>query len=748
VRTGPNYSRNGKKAPSKASFYECCAVDLVAAERRIDVFGEKVMLPEIPAHFKGLDLPPLFIANCQIPHDGPSFSGIRGDGKCSMAVYYFRLTEATVAELKAGEDTYSNALKLLIKFVREAETDKVIRQYFKVICLVENMAELGMGSLSKLSGKPVLARATGTATTREDFMEFDINVHNFSAIARKSLQSAQGYVANMEQQVGFVIQGTTDAELPEQMLGVTRVHLTDFTKGRPFGSIAEDSEAGAKSISAVPVSVAETTGTGVQPELQKSGTAVAVKAPPESLPDVREKRGGSFTGIFRKRNSARSSTPLDADKMAKAAAGATIAEQGEGAGSSANAVDLRIDPDASPGGPGWDHPEFSTKSGERVECQTHQFEPDLDEKLGEDESPRPLFSWFICGCGRRQQSSVEMVHTPPQSPRSTQRHEPTATPVPAPAPSPVPAPAISSSSVLPGPPLHLAEEHAVDCSHPAKEEEACDDALPAKEDGKAASPPQGNPVAIRVKAKSKARSAPPPLAPPASAPKGKSVNVNLRMVDGNGEEKSWLLQMDESSDVRRIKDALAERTGSDIDHLELYMTDDSRVADDRGGDVSGKALIALTFLRALPDHCDINVAADHAESVSPAAAGQVEHTGEITNSGSAGKKGKKKRVMGTSFSKVGSRVGSKLGKWRSPLRGRARSKGSSPEGPADASINEENGESDTPAKDGQGGASSPRLRDDESVESLLQFAKEFPGDSDASSDKLEKELRIRLVAPT
>lgn len=267
----------------------------------------------------------------------------------------------------------------------------------------------------------------------------------------------------------------------------------------------------------------------------------------------------------------------------------------------------------------------------------------------------------------------------------------------------------------------------MDCSHPAKEEEACDDALPAKEDGKAASPPQGNPVAIRVKAKSKARSAPPPLAAPASAPKGKSVNVNLRMVDGNGEEKSWLLQMDESSDVRRIKDALAERTGSDIDHLELYMTDDSRVADDRGGDVS---------------------AADHAESVSPAAAGQVEHTGEITDSGSAGKKGKKKRVMGTSFSKVGSRVGSKLGKWRSPLRGRARSKGSSPEGPADASINEENGESDTPAKDGQGGASSPRLRDDESVESLLQFAKEFPGDSDASSDKLEKELRIRLVAPT
>ena len=25
VRTGPNYSRNGKKAPSKAPFYECCA---------------------------------------------------------------------------------------------------------------------------------------------------------------------------------------------------------------------------------------------------------------------------------------------------------------------------------------------------------------------------------------------------------------------------------------------------------------------------------------------------------------------------------------------------------------------------------------------------------------------------------------------------------------------------------------------------------------------------------------------------
>jgi hypothetical protein len=740
VRQGPNYSKHGKKAPSVPSFYDVIAVDCVSSDRRIDHFAEKVLLPEIPAGHKGLAIPPLIIVNCQIPHHGPSFTGIAGDGKGANAVYFMRLNEATVTALKADASTYSNALKLLIRFVNESRTDKAMRHNFKVICLVENMSELGMGSLSKLSGKPVLTRATGTTIIAPsgDYMEFDINVHNFSALARKSLQSAQGYVAQMEQQVGFVIQGTQDDELPEQMLGVARVHLTDFRKARPFGTPAEGEAAAAAAT-----------------------TAAAVEE--DALPEVREKRGNSFTGIFvRKRNSS------NAERIAKAAAAGTIAEGTASTGavvsSNAGAVNLRIDADAPLDSP-FEGACYSTKSTEEKpkEAPLKQVDDNddsaqLKQRREEGTLPHPpggILSMFLCGCLRPQRTSdVELMPTPPQSPRSSSI---TAQPAVSPG-SGSGSGSAESPPVTPGPPLSLGEAHV----------EA----------------PKTNPVA-RSKAKSvppmkphaKVHSAPPPVASSdaaAAAPaaavvdeKSRSVIVNLRMIDGNGEEKSWQLELDESKDVRHIKDELAERTGSCIDDLELYMIDDPRMLDASGIAIpempSPVATNSPSAATNSPSATISQSATNSPSAVSPdatsslmgdgtdasfgEATGEPEHFGGVNGDspdsdvdesvGSQGSGKKKKRGW-----KMTSRIGSKLHKLKSPaMLSRGRNRASPKDDIIDecADVPEHVDESQVSDMESQ---ISPMLRDSERIESLMHFVKEGVDGSDEP-----RELAIRLVAP-
>jgi hypothetical protein len=237
VRRGPNYSWNGQKSPSLESFYECIATDLVYGETRIDHIASKVQLPEIPARYRGLALPALFVVNVQLPHAAPSLTGTKGDGKGASSAFYFRLRDSTVDALQPGAEPPSNAMKLLMNYVLEAPKSKKVQGGFKVISILDNMKEIGLASMDKYNGKPVLIKNSGTLYKGKDYMEMDINVHLFSMITRKTLHGLQSSFAKMELKIGFVIQGAKDEELPEQMIGAVSIHSSDFTKCTPLGTI-------------------------------------------------------------------------------------------------------------------------------------------------------------------------------------------------------------------------------------------------------------------------------------------------------------------------------------------------------------------------------------------------------------------------------------------------------------------------------------------------------------------------------
>ena len=114
---------------------------------------------------------------------------------------------------------------------------------------MRNLEEAGLpGAAAKYNGKPVLIQKTGALYLGKQqcvdapaaggdapadaasvpFLEMDINVHRFSYAARAGLQTIFGKFCEMEMAVGFVLEGRSDEELPEVMLGAAQLNRCDW----------------------------------------------------------------------------------------------------------------------------------------------------------------------------------------------------------------------------------------------------------------------------------------------------------------------------------------------------------------------------------------------------------------------------------------------------------------------------------------------------------------------------------------
>jgi hypothetical protein len=237
VRCGPNYKKNGTKAPSAQPLYQCVGIDIFGSGEKMDHMSERVQLPPAPEGSAGLALPPFFVVNVQMPWQGPSLKGKTPSVGCSF-VYYFALTPETIEMLSGPADAYSNSLKVLCRYVAKCDDPKAkIKGDFKVIAIVTNPKDVGLKNLiSKYNGKPVLINKTGTVYKGDTYLEMDVNVHAFTMLTRKSLKETHSSLSKMKVCLGFVIQGQADDELPEQIFGCVQLNCVDFTKAPPFPS--------------------------------------------------------------------------------------------------------------------------------------------------------------------------------------------------------------------------------------------------------------------------------------------------------------------------------------------------------------------------------------------------------------------------------------------------------------------------------------------------------------------------------
>jgi hypothetical protein len=182
------YSSHKKKGPSEESPYECVAMDLYRDPKRICNLASQIVLPQPDPEDPRLagPLPYYFIVHIQIPHEGPSMMKAAGEEGVSLA-FFFRVK--TEFQQQAQEGTGSNGLKYLVNYVQKAPTDPTVQHCFKAVPFVDNIKDLGLGSVASYNGKPALIKKTGQIFQDESrhYFEMQINVHSFGIMTRSAL---------------------------------------------------------------------------------------------------------------------------------------------------------------------------------------------------------------------------------------------------------------------------------------------------------------------------------------------------------------------------------------------------------------------------------------------------------------------------------------------------------------------------------------------------------------------------------
>ena len=235
VRIGPHYNANKKKAPTKTPLYTPFAVDVFCSKNRIDHVATRFQLPQhlIDVQTNHPHVPPIFIIQMQIPSEPPSsFLSSITDGPGWAVVMFYRITEDTINQLKDLR-TASSAVKLFAQWCERAPTDNLFRGRFKVIAQSLNLEEIPNvpSMIQPYNGKPVLIRRTGTIFKGKGYMEKDIHVHKFDNFAKQGIFFLSSKCGLMYMQIGFVIEGRDDEELPECLFACVGMNRPQEDRG-------------------------------------------------------------------------------------------------------------------------------------------------------------------------------------------------------------------------------------------------------------------------------------------------------------------------------------------------------------------------------------------------------------------------------------------------------------------------------------------------------------------------------------
>lgn len=230
------YKSNKSKEPSAPCLYECLGVDLVRSDKLITnltpIFQSTILkdssvpypwLNKDNAWSKALGIPRIIIINMQLPYSAPSLwtpQSPETDPGFSIVSYY---------ALSPTTNPKGPAIDLLKGLIAEGKSTKE-GIALKTIGMVENMDEIGFPEMARgYNGKPVLVtKSAKLFTSNPEILEIEFDVRMWSILARKSLHSLRDKLSEAVCQVGMLIEGRTDNELPEQMLGCYSISCVDI----------------------------------------------------------------------------------------------------------------------------------------------------------------------------------------------------------------------------------------------------------------------------------------------------------------------------------------------------------------------------------------------------------------------------------------------------------------------------------------------------------------------------------------
>ena len=104
---------------------------------------------------------------------------------------------------------------------------------FKLIVGADNLDVLGLPQvLERANFKPVIIHKVAEIHAGKNYLEIDVGVHKFNYFARAGLKRCLDRVRELRIRVGCLLQGSSDAELPECLLGAVSIAQANISQIR------------------------------------------------------------------------------------------------------------------------------------------------------------------------------------------------------------------------------------------------------------------------------------------------------------------------------------------------------------------------------------------------------------------------------------------------------------------------------------------------------------------------------------
>ncbi|EOY18665.1 Pleckstrin (PH) and lipid-binding START domains-containing protein [Theobroma cacao] len=199
---GKNYLKDHQKIKAKGTLMQMVGADWLISDKREDDLGSR--LGGIVQKYAARGGPEFFfIVNMQIP----------GAPMYTLAMYYMIKTpledHPLLYNFVNGDDAYRNSRFKLIPYISKGSW--IVKQSVgKKACLIGHSLEIHY-------------------FRGQNYLEVEVDVGS-STVARGVSNLVLGYLNNLVIELAFVIQGNTQEELPETLLGTCRLNRLDLSK--------------------------------------------------------------------------------------------------------------------------------------------------------------------------------------------------------------------------------------------------------------------------------------------------------------------------------------------------------------------------------------------------------------------------------------------------------------------------------------------------------------------------------------